>query len=158
MSKKHLNNNIAFLVTHKNALRCRQFLETHLEDLSSFTIIATLTEGKELESVSNVKIQYVPSLELGGCNELAHRVKKYEIYKRNCCQLILRGQVSAVFVFNSSAVFSVDFKIQPLLDACWLSDTHICFNIELIDFVFSQLAAAAHNKSMHTSLICFTPY
>lgn len=77
MSKKQVNNNIAFLVTHKNALRCRQFLETHLEDLSSFTIIATLTEGKELESVSNVKVQYVPSLELGGCNELAHRVKKY---------------------------------------------------------------------------------
>jgi hypothetical protein len=28
-----------------------------------------------------------------------------------------------------------------LLDACWLSDTHICFNLENIEFIFSQISA-----------------
>jgi methylglyoxal synthase len=78
MSKKHnLSTNIGFLVSSKNALRIRQFLETHQGELAPFTIIATLTEGKELEAISGLKIQYVPSLESGGCSELAHRVKKY---------------------------------------------------------------------------------
>lgn len=48
----------------------------------------------------------------------------------------------AVFVLNPGAVFSVEFKIQPLLDACWLSDTHICFNLENIELIFSQLTAS----------------
>jgi methylglyoxal synthase len=68
---------IAFLVSNKSTLRVRQFVESHLEEIQEFNIIATLTEGKELESIKGLKIQYVPSLELGGCNEVAQRVKRY---------------------------------------------------------------------------------
>lgn len=81
MSKKEKKggSNIAFLVSNKSTLRVRQFIEAHLEEFQDFNIIATLTEGKELESVRGLKVQYVPSLELGGCAELAQRVKRYFI-------------------------------------------------------------------------------
>lgn len=124
--EKKTANTIALLVSNKSTLRVKQFVELNWEAFQEFNIIATLTEGKELESVKGLNIQYISSLESGGCAELAQRVKK--------------GQITAVFVINPGAVFTVDFKIQPLLDACWLSDTHICFNLENIDIIFSQIA------------------
>eukprot|EP01126_Amoeba_proteus_P057129 TRINITY_DN7248_c0_g2_i4.p1 TRINITY_DN7248_c0_g2~~TRINITY_DN7248_c0_g2_i4.p1 ORF type:complete len:138 (+),score=27.02 TRINITY_DN7248_c0_g2_i4:68-481(+) len=122
---------LVFLVGQKNALRVVQYIREHFKEISQLKVLVTLTEGKELEGLvgSGDWLSYVASLKDGGAAEIARRCGK--------------NQVLAVFVLNpgdliQAKIFTAE-KMQELIEACWNSDTHICFNKKMMDLMLQQL-------------------
>eukprot|EP01126_Amoeba_proteus_P041505 TRINITY_DN4468_c0_g1_i3.p1 TRINITY_DN4468_c0_g1~~TRINITY_DN4468_c0_g1_i3.p1 ORF type:complete len:400 (-),score=81.02 TRINITY_DN4468_c0_g1_i3:605-1753(-) len=135
---------LVFLVGQKNALKVLEYCSLHFNEVSQFKVMATLTEGKELDSLkerSGEWLTYLPSLKDGGAGEIAKR-----------CE---RKKVLAVFVLNPGALVQgksvTSVQMQELIDACWTSNTNICFNIEMMDLVLQQLTLVRGIEGMNKS-------
>eukprot|EP01126_Amoeba_proteus_P041506 TRINITY_DN4468_c0_g1_i4.p1 TRINITY_DN4468_c0_g1~~TRINITY_DN4468_c0_g1_i4.p1 ORF type:complete len:171 (-),score=27.43 TRINITY_DN4468_c0_g1_i4:243-689(-) len=141
---------LVFLVGQKNALKVLEYCSLHFNEVSQFKVMATLTEGKELDSLkerSGEWLTYLPSLKDGGAGEIAKR-----------CE---RKKVLAVFVLNPGALVQgksvTSVQMQELIDACWTSNTNICFNIEMMDLVLQQLTLVRGIEGMNKSRSKVTP-